>query len=110
MIGVLALFGAYGFFLGHDWHQAGIDPVRLTASLIGVEAQVAGTTENKIAMQLQAKEAELNRRASALAQAEQNSVDGTLSLLVTSIVGVVLLGLILLNFYLDSVRRLNPAG
>jgi hypothetical protein len=108
LFATLCIFSAYGFLLGASW-QDRIRTVPLTASTVGVLAAVPQNEANTLLAQLEEREHAIEVREAMLAERSGNTTDETTLLLVT-IVGAGLLGLILLNFYLDSRRRvsLNP--
>jgi N-methylhydantoinase A/oxoprolinase/acetone carboxylase beta subunit len=105
LLAALTVFSAYGFMLAADWKNARESALdtQLTANTVGVLAGVPENDTNRIAMQLAQKERELTVREEQLVQAETTADTRTLMLI--SLVGVGLLGLILLNFYLDMRRR-----
>lgn len=105
LFAVLCLFSAYGFLIGQGWHGR-MGATTLTANTIGVYAGVAPNEANTLLAQLTEKEHALEVREAMLAERTASGNDDTTLLLVT-LVGLGLLGLILLNFYLDSKRRVQ---
>ncbi len=81
----------------------------LTASTAGVFAGVEGNAINKLATELDEREKQLDLRESALIDKRINDQNKG-PLIIISFVGLGLLGLILLNFYMDSKRRMNLAS
>lgn len=109
LIATLFLFAGYGVLVAADWQASGTTVFNLTASVVGVNASIAGTTENTIAAQLKQKEHELDKREAALLESQAALLSPSRGLLLTTIGGFLLLVLILLNFYLDTQRRLSLA-
>ncbi len=101
LLAVLATFSAYGFLVGEGWRTAS-SGMHLTANTVAVMAGVEENRTNTLLAELNARERALAAREAA-AGAGLRSDDGIL--LVVTLIGTSLLGLILLNFYLDSRRR-----
>lgn len=104
LVATLMMFSGYALVVGYGWQAATEQSVDLAANTVGVFAGVQQNEVNSIASQLDAREKELDAREAVLNNAPAYVVDKTTLLLVT-MVGIGLLGLILLNFYLDSKRR-----
>lgn len=107
LLGTLCTFSAYGFLVGQSWH-AHIAQVPLAAQSVGVLAAVPPNELNTLASELSEREHALEVREAMLRENMAQENDTTTLLLVT-LVGAGLLGLILLNFYLDSRRRMRLA-
>jgi hypothetical protein len=105
LLATLCVFSAYALMLAGDWQTArSIQQESLRANSVGIYATVPETEESRIATELRDKERELLAREVALSSAEEGIRD-TGTLWYVSIVGGVLFVLILLNFYLDHIRR-----
>jgi len=81
----------------------------LPAQSIGVYAGVEQNEYNTLAAELSARERELAAQEAVLRGGAPQQVDSA-TLLAIVCVGAGLLGLILLNFFLDSKRRRSLAG
>ncbi len=109
LLATLMVASSYALLLAHDLRQPSVSTGALPAA-IGV---YAGVTENTVntymasldqrAQQLDAREAALNAQAAAANGTDQRT------LWWVAILGAGLLGLILLNFYLDHKRRFSFA-
>lgn len=108
LLATLAVFSAYGLLLARDLGM-GRDARMVPAQTIGVFAGVEENEVNTLAAQLRAREEELDAREAALSGAVPAQINPT-TLLAIVCIGAGLLGLILLNFYLDSTRRRSLAG
>jgi hypothetical protein len=95
--------------LGQSWRVIDRTQVPLIAGTIGVYAGVEDNGMNSLASQLNARAAQLDQREAALASAQQRATSDPTTLFVVTMIGIGLLGLILLNFYLDSRRRMSMA-
>lgn len=98
----LLLFAAFALVLGQGW-QVIHEQEQLTANSVSVYVGVEENEVNTLLAQLDEREKVLDAREVALNTA-QNSGDKKVLLLIT-LMGGGLLGLILMNFYLDSKRR-----
>jgi len=105
LLATLLVFSGYGLILSTNWQEAQRTKsvIDQTATSVGVLAQVPENEVNALVRQLSAREAELAAREEALLQMQSSTDTRTLALV--TVVGVALLGLILLNFYLDTRRR-----
>lgn len=108
LLATLLVFSAYGLLLARDLGVVERVPVA-PAQTIGVYAGVEQNEYNTIAAELSARADELDAREAALRGAPGPRTDTT-TLLAIVCIGAGLLGLILLNFYLDSKRRRSLAG
>jgi hypothetical protein len=108
LLATLLLFSGYALLLAQDWQQALVTRPVLTASTVGVVASVNENDVNRYTAALDARARELDAREAALTGNNSVSTDTT-TLLTVSVIGIGLLGLILLNFYLDHKRRLSLA-
>ncbi|HCC04849.1 TPA: hypothetical protein DEP58_00910 [Patescibacteria group bacterium] len=99
----LVLFSAFALLLGQSWSIALQQDSDLTANTVGVYAGVEENGVNTLVAQLDEREKMLDARELALTTS-QGSGDRKVLLLIT-LMGSGLLGLILMNFYLDSKRR-----
>jgi len=106
----LLLFAAYAFIIGHSWKDALQEQHMTTqANVVSVGAAVEETETNILVSQLDDRARELDAREAALTrQAPAPSTD-TRTLALITVIGTGLLGLILLNFYLDHRRRMSLA-
>jgi hypothetical protein len=103
LLATLLVFSGLGLMMGTSWEALHTDArsTTLTASSVGVVAAVEENPTGTLAAQLDARARELDAREAALAA----SGTDTRTLMIVSIMGAALLGLILLNFYLDTRRR-----
>lgn len=108
LLSTLAVFAAYGLLLAGDLHL-GKESSMLPAQSIGVYAGVEQNEYNTLAAELSARERELAAQEAVLRGGAPQQVDSA-TLLAIVCVGAGLLGLILLNFFLDSKRRRSLAG
>lgn len=99
----LLTFAAGALFLGQSYKET-VQEERLVANSVGIYAQVQKNEVNTLVAQLDEKERELAQREQALIQRERLDNEKQI-LLIVALVGGSLLGLILLNFYLDAKRR-----
>jgi hypothetical protein len=102
LFAVLCMFSAYGLLVGQSWSER-VRAVPLTANSVGMLAAVPANEINTRNAELNQREYALLMREEMLKQHETGQDDTTL--LLVTMVGAGLLGLILLNFYLDSRRR-----
>jgi hypothetical protein len=102
LVATLLLFSGYGLLLANSWRDAALTTGIQTASTVGVFAGVPENEVNRYMAQLTEREAQLVLREEALASAPATD---TRTLLLITLIGAGLLGLILLNFYLDMHRR-----
>lgn len=107
MASTLLVFSGYGLLLGAQWQtviESRLMTAPQTAQTVGV---VAGVEENRVNGYL----AELDARAALLDEREERlasvGVADTGTLLYVTMAGFGLLGLIMLNFYLDHMRRMH---
>ena len=105
LLATLLVFSGFGLVLGQGWRDAGVNlsPEEQAANSVGVLAAVPDNEVNSIATQLRQREAEISAREEAFAQTQGRADTRTLALV--SVIGAGLLGLILMNFYLDMRRR-----
>jgi hypothetical protein len=105
LLATLLVFSGYGLILSQNWQAVQRSEVRSdqVATPVGVLAAVPENDVNTIAQQLQTKEQELAVREAELLRAASRTDSKTLALV--TVIGAGLLGLILLNFYLDMRRR-----
>jgi hypothetical protein len=101
----LILFAGCALFVGHSWNVVVEQERSLTANTVGVMAGVEDNGVNTFVAQLDAREKELDALELALVQA--NSSSDRNMLIGVMILGASLFGLIMLNFYLDSKRRMS---
>ncbi len=101
LLATLLVFSAYALLIGLDVRDLRKEEQR--AQTIGVFASVPENEYSATAAQLEARARELESREAALREVEHQPDRRTI--LLVSVVGSVLLGLILLNFYLDHTRR-----
>jgi len=99
----LLLFAAFALLLGQSWGVSIEQDSNLTANTVGVYAGVEDNGVNTLVAQLDEREKVLDTRELAL-RTVQGTGDRKVLLLIT-LMGGGLLGLILMNFYLDSKRR-----
>ena len=109
LVATLLLFSGLGLQLAQDWKNVAPTGSSLSANAVGVYLGVPENEVNTLVAQLDEREAALNAREQEVAAMSQGSAD-TETLLFITLIGVGLLGLILLNFYLDSRRRYSLAG
>ncbi|MBP9760103.1 MAG: hypothetical protein KBD24_01915 [Candidatus Pacebacteria bacterium] len=107
LLATLLVFSGYALLLAHDFRKARTREVLLTAQTIGVLASVPENGINTLAQQLDARARELDAREATLLRASEGQGTDTRVLVLVGIIGAGLLGLILLNFYLDSKRRVS---
>ena len=105
LLATLLVFSGYGLILSQNWQAAQRADVRenQVATPVGVLAAVPENEVNTLVQQLQSKEEELAVREAEVLRAESRTDTKTLALV--TVIGAGLLGLILLNFYLDMRRR-----
>lgn len=103
LVATLLLFTGYGLLLARDMQLVRRNDLMLTAQTVGVFVGVEENGINTLASQLDARARELDAREAMLVQAGTSTDARTL--LLVAVVGAGLLGLILLNFYLDSKKR-----
>lgn len=111
LLATLCTFSGYGLLVANDWRA--LEEKQATSQLAQSISVFAGVEQNQIntmSAELDARAQELAVREAALLAAESSSSqqDRTVLLIVT-LVGLALLGLILFNFYLDSKRRVSLA-
>lgn len=108
LLATLLMASGYALFLADGWHEY-MRGVPLTANSVGVLVSIEDNGINTLAAQLQERELQLQEREAALVAASaQPRTDSTVLLLLT-VIGFSLLGLIMLNFYFDSKRRMSLA-
>lgn len=107
----LLLASAYAFVILEAWNDVTVVPYmeNMVANSVGVYAGVEENEVNGIVAQLDAWEEELAQREDTLVRAEQKTND-RYPLRIITVIGFGLLGLILLNFYLDAKRRVSLTG
>lgn len=103
----LILFSAYAFLIGQSWKNVITEELQITANSVSVYAGVEENEINTLVAQLHEREKTLEARENAIAS--RSVVADNTTLLLVTIIGGSLLGLILLNFYLDSRRRTSFA-
>ena len=104
LLATLLVSSGFGLMLSQNW-QTRIDystPATLTANTSGVFASVPENEINTLASQLEERERGIAEREAQLTRSTQ---EDTRTLAVVSVMGAGLLGLILINFYLDNRRR-----
>lgn len=99
----LVLFAAFAIVLGQSWKLMQTTNTELTANSVGVFAGVPENEINGLVAQLDEREKALAVREATLVST-QSTPDSKVLMLVLAM-GTGLLGLILLNFFLDSKRR-----
>ena len=109
LLATMFVFSGYALLLAGDWAQVSRTEVALEAQTVGVYAGVQANETNVLVAKLDAWEEDLEARELALGQATQKNSTDTRTLFLVTIIGSGLLGLILLNFYLDSTRRRSLA-
>ena len=109
LVATLMLFSAFSLVIGSSWRTYVVSDVYMTANSVGVYAGVEGNEFNTLAQALDEREQELDRREQALINSSANATTpiDEITLLLVTIAGFGLFGLILLNFYLDSKRRVS---
>jgi len=105
----LLLFASYAVFVAQSWEQVIKQDAELTANTVGIFVGVEENELNNLVSELDAREKNLEEREATFVNARTVTLDKKI-LLMMSLMGIGLLGLILLNFYLDSKRRMNLAG
>ncbi len=108
LVASLLLFSGFAFTIGSSWHATATHALLLPANSVGVFAGVEENEVNALATQLDARERALNAREEALLTAQSSTTD-ELTLLLLTLSGFGMFGLILLNFYLDGRRRMSIA-
>ena len=106
LVATLLLFAGYGLLIANDWKHTA-DVGSQAANSVGVYAGVPEQEINRRLAQLDEREAVITERETAMAQAETRRAQETddRTLLFISLTGNGRLGLILMNFYLDTQRR-----
>lgn len=110
LLATLLVFSGYGLLLGQSWRTlapVAPSPTTTLANTVGVFAGVPENEINTYVAALDAREAALDAREASLETRAAPVDRRTLS--IVSIGGAGLLGLILLNFYLDTKRRVSFA-
>ena len=105
LLATLLVFSGIGLMLGRDWRTASelsYSTTFVTANSVGVLAAVPENSASTLAAQLDERARELDAREATLVRTQGTD---TRTLTIVSIMGAGLLGLILLNFYLDTRRR-----
>lgn len=102
LLATLLVFSAYALMLWNDLRDIR-ERERESAQAIGVFASVPENELSTAAGQLEERARALDAREALLIEAERGGDRKTITLV--AVAGGVLLGLILLNFYLDHVRR-----
>ncbi len=102
LLATLLVFSAYALMLWSDLRDIR-EREREGAQAIGVLASVPENELSTAASQLEERARALDAREALLIEAEQSGDRKTITLV--AVAGGVLLGLILLNFYFDHVRR-----
>jgi hypothetical protein len=106
----LIVFAAYAFLIAYSLDSALEREAALEANVISVGAAVDETETNVLMAQLDERARELDAREAALTAQPSPTGTDSRTLLFMALVGAGLLGLILLNFYLDHQRRMSLAG
>lgn len=104
----LLLAAAFALFVGQNWQMMLEQERYLTANTVGVYAGVEDNGVNSLVAQLEEREKELDARELALVKS--NTLSNRNTLLGMMLTGMALFGLIMLNFYLDSKRRMSLVG
>ena len=107
LVATLLLFSGFALVLGNAWHEVALKDLNLTANSVGVFAGVPGNEVNTSVAELDARERELAQREEALLVSQSSVAYDEITLLLLTISGFGMFGLILLNFYLDSRRRMS---
>jgi|GEM_PF-3521368 len=107
LLATLVLSSGYAFLLAHDWQAQSPHDVALSASAVSVAANVEQNKVNTLMAQLEQREQQLSQREAALTATYPERAASDQTLFLVTMVGIGLLGLILLNFYFDSKRRLS---
>jgi len=105
LVATLFVFAGFGLLIASSWQTSAVAERQL-ANSVGVLAGVPENEYNSLAIALDERAEELDAREEALLLQAQAQVDADQHmLLLISVIGAGLLGLILLNFYLDAHRR-----
>lgn len=104
LMGTLVVASAYGFLIA-DSFPAQVRTDALTGNTVGITAGVAPNELNTKALALAERERELEVREASLNTTQSATRNDRTALIFSSVMGLILLGLILLNFYLDGIRR-----
>lgn len=104
LMGTLVVAGVYGALLSQSF-DIEMSSNRLTGNTVGITAGVAPNELNTKALALLERERALEAREASLDTAQVATKTDRTALIFSSVVGLILLGLILLNFYLDGMRR-----
>lgn len=107
LLATLLVFSAYALLLGQSWQDAVRTDFNIKAETVGVLAGVSENEVNTYVAQLDARSRALDAREASIVG--QTPTTDTTTLLLVTVGGTTLLGLILLNFYLDSKRRMSLA-
>ncbi len=110
LVATLLVFSGYGLLLSHEWQSAAPSVGFQAANTVGVQLGVPENEINTRVAQLDEREAAIVAREQAIAQTSPGRGADATTLFWVTIAGIGLLGLILLNFYLDSRRRYSLAG
>jgi len=104
LLATLLVSSGFGLMLSQNWQTRAEYPVpqTLTANSVGILASVPPNEVNTLASQLEERERDITAREAILARSAR---EDTRTLAVVSLMGAGLLGLILMNFYLDNRRR-----
>jgi hypothetical protein len=102
VVAFMAIVGVYALLLGANWNAY----LNTQPAAVGVSVGIAPTEANTKMAQLVEKEKELIEREVALQTTQQSVAANTpLSIIYTTVMGLILLLMVLLNFYLDYRRR-----
>ena len=104
LLATLLVSSGFGLMLSQNWqtHTEHAISGTLTAISVGILASVPQNELNTLASHLEERERDIVAREAILARSGQ---EVTRTLIVVSVMGAGLLGLILMNFYLDNRRR-----
>ena len=105
LVATMLMFSGLSLMIAAEWRSEGLHHGQ-TANTVGVFLGVEENEYNTLATQLDQRSRELDAREALLleSQAARATTDQSMLFLI-SVVGLGLLGLILINFYLDAHRR-----
>jgi len=110
LVATLLVFAGYGLLIAGSWREVALEVGPQAANTVGISLGVPENEVNVRLAQLDAREAALAERERALAEVRGTARTDSMTLLLITLVGIGLLGLILLNFYLDLRRRHSLAS
>jgi len=109
LVATLMLFSAFALVAGGSLHNVALKYYEQTANTVGVFAGVKENELNTYVAELDERERVLVAREEALLASQSSSANSDITLLLLTLSGFGMFGLILLNFYLDSRRRISLA-